>query len=95
METTYETVKVTTVEINEDIVEDRGATYLDHDPGIMELLGMIGHLPLRDQVYMTTNLLTISGFKQREIAEVLGVAYKTYRNRLLTIRKDMIQEKLG
>lgn len=94
METFYEKVKIVTVEINEEIVEDRNATVLDYDPGIMELLAMIGHLPLRDQVFMVANTLTISGFKQREIAEVLGVAYKTYRNKLLDIRRDMVQEKL-
>ena len=87
----YETVNVTVLPIKEELIDndDKNAIYLDRDPGIIEMLEMIAELPIKDQVFMMSNTLTISGFTQREIAEALGVAYQTYRNRLLDIRQEL------
>lgn len=86
----YERVSVTFGEL-EEADTDRHAVYQPQDWTMMELLSMIGHLPVRDQVLMVSNLLTVSGFTQAEIAEALGVSHKTFRNRLWELRRDMLE----
>lgn len=87
-------VAVHHVELTEE--SDEGSLYRDEEivvfeqmPSVIELLEIMGDRPLREQVYMICNLLTISGFTQSEIAQELGVAHQKYRNTLLRIRKDM------
>lgn len=85
-------VRVTFGELNETIAEDEKHTVENARMcSVTDLLEMIAHLELKDQVYMVSNILTVSGYTQKEIAEALGVSHKTYRNRLWEIRKDMLQ----
>lgn len=69
--------------------EDAGSYHFERMPSVMELLELMGHRSLKDQVYMVCNLLTISGFTQAEIAAAIGVSPQTYRNALLAVRKDL------
>lgn len=87
----YEKISVTVVPLNESIETD--PIEVSRSFLVLEVLEMIGSLELRDQLFMICNLLTISGFKQKEIAEQLGVAHQTYRNRLLEIRKEFRDNK--
>jgi DNA-directed RNA polymerase specialized sigma24 family protein len=59
---------------------------------VKEVLEFIADRNLTDQIYMMCNLLTISGFSQKEIAKHLGVSYQTYRNRLWSVRKDYLKK---
>ena len=83
----YEVHKVTHHPIEDH--EDSFHHTPDRSASVMEILKMIGHRSLKDQIYMICNILTVSGFTQAEIAEVLGVEHQTYRNHLLKVRKEM------
>lgn len=86
----YEVIRVSHVPLDEESID-----YLAHNPevntSLVELLIFIAGLPLKDQVYMLANTLTVSGFTQKEIAEAIGVSHQAYRNRLLDIRKELLQ----
>lgn len=58
-------------------------------PTVEEVLSLINFLPLREQAYMMMNLLTISGYHQKEVAESLNIPYPSYRNMMLLIRKKL------
>ncbi len=82
----YEKQRVTIVPIDDVEVGSLGSTIPGHEFSIIELLEFMAGFPIKDQVYMLANTLTISGFSQREIATALGVSYQTYRNRLWDVR---------
>lgn len=86
----WEVVKVTEVPIeSEDLQYNPNLAFSSEiHTSIFDILAFMAHLPLKDQVYMLCNVLTVSGYSQKEVAEALGVPYQTYRNRLLEIRKD-------
>lgn len=90
----YQTHKVSIVPLEEGITSEETLITPERMPSIIELLEFMAHLPLRDQVYMVCNLLTISGFTQEEIAKHLGVTHQTYRNYLLRIRHDFKEKGL-
>lgn len=83
----YEKVTVTHVPLNEEIAEGQAYNPEAHTSLIemQEFMHGLG-FDLKDMVYMWANLLTMSGYSQKEIAEAMGVGYKTYRNRLWAIR---------
>lgn len=99
----YERVRVTLVELTDhrEVEHDGERDYRAHHPhetvpfqrvvGVMDLLDMIAGLPLKDQILMVSNVLTIAGHSQKEIAEALGIPFKTYRNRLMDVRKDILR----
>jgi len=84
----YEYVDVVITELDE-AAADSAVGEFDRMTPVVDVLEMVSSVPLKDQVLLMTNLLTISGYSQREIASVLGMEYKHYRNRLWEIRKDM------
>lgn len=87
---TYEKVYVQTVQINEEVVDNKYQVLPDTwNPAVTDVLELIAFLPLKEQVYMMCNLLTISGYEQKEISEAMGVAYKTYRNYMWSVRKQL------
>lgn len=59
---------------------------------ISDILSFIAPLPLREQAMMLTNILTVSGYSQREIAEALHTPYQEYRNILWEARKKFTSE---
>ena len=83
----YETIRVVQVELKEELIDEKLMPLLDYS--ITDMLEFLAGLPLKTQLYMLCNLLTISGFSQREIAESLDINYKTYRNTLLDIRHKL------
>lgn len=95
----YEKRVVQVVSLDENTVGYYDSQHKQPEPAynssVIEILEFIGDLPLREQVYMMSNMLTVSGYTQREISEVLGVAYKTYRNILLDTRKKLRDRELG
>jgi hypothetical protein len=84
----YEKVPVTIISMDES--SDEGlygvVSPQAYRTSITELIEFMAGMDLKDQIYMITNTLTIAGYSQREIAEAMGVSYKTYRNRLWEIR---------
>lgn len=62
--------------------------HFERMPSLIDLLEFMAGMSLKDQIYMTCNLLTIAGYSQTEIALSLGVQPQTYRNRLREIRAD-------
>lgn len=86
----YEEQRVVIVPLEEAITKQ--AEVPEVNTTIKDILEFIGDSNLTDQIYMMCNLLTISGFTQKEIAKHLGVSYQTYRNRLWTVRKDYLKK---
>ena len=85
----YDTIYVTHVELDEEVIDLHKSISPDQSmPSLMTILEMITFLPLRHQALMMANLLTISGYQQKEIAEALGMEYKTFRNYLWEMRKE-------
>jgi DNA-directed RNA polymerase specialized sigma subunit len=86
----YEKVQVKFVPLNEETVTEE---YNRHaEPLIMEMLAKISTLPLKSQVVLVCNILTISGFTEKEIAKAMGISYKHYRNILWANRK-LLEDK--
>lgn len=90
----YEKVYVNLVPLPEDEMGQRELDARFNTPApafntsIIEMVEFMASFPLKDQVFMMANTLTIAGYSQREIAEALGIGYKTYRNRLWEIRGE-------
>lgn len=85
----YKTEFVEIVSLTDELTNNH-VSEPEYCHSIKDILEMIGDCNLTDQIYMMCNLLTISGFSQKEIAKRLGVSYQTYRNRLWTVRKDLL-----
>jgi DNA-directed RNA polymerase specialized sigma24 family protein len=83
----YERANVVLVPLDEAINEDKSYC-LDDSPRVNDVLEFLSGLPLRDQVFMLCQLLTVSGFSEEEISKILKVDYQTYRNRLWSVRKN-------
>ena len=86
----YEKQVVQLVPLEEAITKPQSPPECNNS--IKEILEFIADRNLTDQIYMICNLLTISGYSQKEIAKHLGVSYQTYRNRLWSIRKDYLEK---
>jgi DNA-directed RNA polymerase specialized sigma24 family protein len=84
----YDTVRITFQPLDDQMVYKE----MEKDLSVIGILGLIGHLPLKQQVYMMVNLLTISGYTQEELAKEMGVAHKTFRNHICDTRK-MLKDK--
>lgn len=86
----YEEVKVEHVSIED--LDLNFISHLHYNPevgsSIVDILAFIAPMPLHYQILMLANILTISGYSQREIAEAMGIKYQAYRNKLLDIRKE-------
>lgn len=86
----YENKKVVIVSIHdEQIVVDQAC---DIGHSLEDILEFIADRPLKDQVCMMCNLLTINGFTQKEVSEAISMKYKDYRNRLWSNRKDYLKK---
>jgi len=88
----YEQVKVVHVpfdELNES--EELSSPVSFHVPklSVVDLLTLVSHLPLSDQLILLANTLTITGFKQREISEALMLDAEVYRSRLMRARERL------
>ena len=98
----YEKIKIQTVELSHDLdpreeegwhkYRDEEVVHFERTPTIFDLLDMMVGLPLLDQLFMIANTLTVAGYTQAEIAAAFGIHHKTYRNRLLKIRKDLLKD---
>lgn len=87
--TSFETVYVTVQTLNEEVTDsEQFSLPTEFNPSVTEILELLAVLSLREQVFMIANLLTISGFQQKEIAEAMGVPYSTYRNTMLSVRQE-------
>ncbi len=83
----YETIPVTEVEIETaDLYQ--GESRDNGVPPLLAILELISFLPLSDQAIMMANLLTISGYEQKEISEAMGMNYINYRKRLFLMRRE-------
>lgn len=95
MKTVYERVYVQVSSLNEELVDQHKFIIPgESNPSVLSILELIATLPLKQQVFMMANLLTVSGYEQKEIAEAMGVAYKTYRNNLWDMRKQIKDKTL-
>jgi len=95
----YKTVYITQIPLDvyneEAFQEDKFAP--DFTFSVQELLEFTAGMPLEDQCLMFCNVLTVSGFSQKEIAEAVGMKYGEYRQKLLQIReryKDNLKNRL-
>jgi hypothetical protein len=88
----YESYKVQMVPLFEEIT---AADQIDFSPSINSVLEFVAGRSIKDQIYMLANLLTISGFTQKEIADGLGTTHCAYRDRLREIRKDFKHKGLN
>lgn len=86
----YEEVKVTLIPI--ETVENEFSLPFTHNPSLINILELMSVFPLKDQIYIMVNLLTISGYTEREIAEAVGIPYQKYRTKLMQIRKNFAKD---
>lgn len=66
----YEKHSIQVVPINEEVLNR--CDEFHRDPSIFEMLSLIAEFPLKYQLILMANLLTISGFKESELAEEMG-----------------------
>lgn len=85
----YEIIRVTEVPLDDH--QDHVSYNHEINTTLVDLLVFMAGMPLKDQIYMLANTLTVSGFTQKEIAGAMGVTHQAYRHRLLNIRKDFEQ----
>ncbi len=86
----YQTVKVTHVPFD-DLHEETHVVFPLPALHVIDLLTLISHLPIEHQCFILLNLLTVTGFEQKEIAESLAIDYQSFRLKLMKARK-MLRE---
>lgn len=82
---------------NDEGMAGEQSYYIAEDPPklvtVLDILDTISDLPLRRQIYFLANLLTVTGYTQKEISEAMGISYKTYRNNLCESRQKLDKDK--
>lgn len=96
----YETIYITQIPLdsyNEEAMQPVEFAP-DYSFSVRELLEFTAGFPLEDQCLMFCNVLTVSGFSQKEIAKAVGLKYGEYRQKLMEIRekyKQNLKNKLS
>jgi len=88
----YEKIDLKVIPISEAVETNFCGEEAERGVDIETILEMLSEYELSDQVFMICNMLTMSGFTQKEIAKALNVPYWKYRKKLFEIRK-FIQNK--
>jgi len=87
----YETIYIT--EIPLDAYNEEAMQPVNFAPdvsfSVRELLEFTAGLSLQDQCLLFCNVLTVSGFSQKEVAEAVGMKYSEYRRKLMQIRENL------
>lgn len=84
----YEKVKVVHVPFDESH-EEMFPTFTIPNLAIIDLLTLIAGLSLQQQCMIILNVLTVSGFDQREISGAIGMNYQDYRTNIMQARRDL------
>ena len=85
-----QTVILVPIEVHEN--DEKFSLPFNRDPSLVDVLELIAIFSLEDQLYIFSNLLTISGFSEKEISEAMNVPYQKDRTRLMDIRKDFAKK---
>ncbi len=84
------------VESLEEVSKEIEEVYITHftkSTSVIDLLEMISHLSLKDQVHILSNLLTFSGYTQKEISQAMQIDHSFYRKQIFNIRKNLKEQR--
>ena len=83
----YETKRVVLVPFD-DVICNTLTTEFSREPSIFEMTDLIADFPIKYQVVLMANLLTMSGITEKEIAECMNLTHLKYRQLLSRARKE-------
>lgn len=89
----YEEVRVTVGPINEEVLNI--GSYIQREPSIFEMINLIADFPLKHQIILMVNLLTCSGYTEKEISNEMKIPYIKYRQLLSSARKEFKNKKIN